>query len=205
MLKQPKDLPLTKPTPPPPHRDAVLSMIDRYARAIEHWFARGSLAPRDAAWHRRLRLGIDTWLSLEEHVMLPAWRRGRAQPAEALQGATAQIEALRKIVLHHADAPMQIEGRVRRHVRATEAMLQAATVIPKIDWVRLHGDIRDCISPWLDGDAPATHDARAALSASAAAPSAPRIIPKARRSPVAQREQRFALLQSLPNSSAPAP
>ena len=137
-------------TPSNGARDAVLVTLDRSARAIEHWFARGTFEPRDTAWRRGLRTGIDTWLTLEEEVLVPALRDRRAQPRRAIDSAALRVGVLRDIVQRHFDDPMRLEGPVRRHVRATEEVLRSNAIVSKVDWKRLNDDVHGVMKRWLD-------------------------------------------------------
>ena len=129
-------------------RDAVLAIVRDFGRNLERWFAGSKGVALDERAKRGLGLIMELWLKLAQYSLQPALQDAGLQSEAAVQVAQQHIDDLRRLAQEHAHNPMKLEAPIRRHLNRTETLLHSADAIARIDWPRLHQDLKAWIARW---------------------------------------------------------
>jgi hypothetical protein len=131
-------------------RDQVLATLASFRATIEARFAQTLRAEHDELWHRNVLLGVELWLKLEEHVVVPGLRDGDVASTRIVQSLGHDGEVLRDLLAEHAQSPGLIENAAQRHMQATESLLRGAEARAWLNWTRVHADIQAWMKRWRD-------------------------------------------------------
>jgi hypothetical protein len=131
-------------------RDQVLDTLASFKGTIETRFEQTLRAEHDETWRRNVLLGVELWLKLEEHVIVPALRDGDVASARIVQSLGHDGEVLRDLMNEHQQSPGLIENAAKRHMHGTDALLRSGEARAWLNWTRVHADIQAWMKRWRD-------------------------------------------------------
>ena len=131
-------------------REQVLATLAAFRSEIETRFEQNLRQVHDKTWRRNVLLGVELWLKLEEHVIVPSLRDSDVASARIVQSVGHDGEVLRDLMDEHAQAPGLIENAARRHMRATESLLRGAEAQAWLNWTRVQAEMEAWMKRWRD-------------------------------------------------------